>query len=54
MTVPVEGVLVLPGTKLGTFRHRPLGAEPVSQEEKLSVKVVWRCGNPDRPGWEEL
>lgn len=35
-------------------QHRPLGAEPVSREEKLSVKVVWRFGNPDRPGWEEL
>lgn len=33
---------------------RPLGAEPVSREETLSVKVVWRFGNPDRPGWEGL
>lgn len=42
------------GKSQGPFSHRALGAEPVSQEEKLSVKVVWRFGNLDRPGWSEL
>lgn len=34
--------LELRGTQPGRFGHRPLRAKPVSREEKLSVKVVWR------------
>lgn len=38
----------------GCFSHRPLRAKTVPREEKLSVKVVWRVENPDRPGWDGL
>lgn len=51
MTVSVEGDS--PGvTKSGPFSHTTLGAKPVSRmgRGKLSVKVVWRFGNPGRPG----
>lgn len=37
-----KGTLELRGTQPGCLGHRPLRAKPVSQEEKLSVKVVWR------------